>query len=146
MTDAQKIKIVALARSLIGKPYKYGAAPEEAPEHFDCSSFIQYIFKQIRIELPRSSILQADCGEAVDFENREPGDLLFFRGTQGFYNARFPQGIGHVALYLGGGKIIHATSRRIQEQPRVVEKGQVKEQDLEEVTEKLKPLVVIKRN
>ncbi len=47
MTDAQKSKLVELAKSLIGKPYKYGAKPEDAPETFDCSSFIQYIFKKI---------------------------------------------------------------------------------------------------
>ena len=146
MTETQKTKLVATARGLIGRPYKYGATPEEAPDYFDCSSFTQYLFGQIGVELPRSTILQADCGEAVNSKNMEPGDLLFFRGTRGFYNTQFPQGIGHVVLYVGDRKTIHAASRRIQEQPRVVEEGRVEEQILEEVIEKLKPLVVIKRN
>lgn len=152
MTKAQKEKLVATARNLIGKPYKYGAAPEEAPDYFDCSSFTQYIFKQIGVELPRSSILQAadPQGREIvpidDFSNLETGDLIFFHGTHGHYSLRFPHGIGHVVLYLGNGKIVHAASHRIQEQPRVVEEGQVEERSLGEVIEELKPLVVIKRN
>ena len=59
MTDQQKKKLVSIAETVLGKPYHYGAKPEEAPETFDCSSFTQYLFKQIGIELPRSTILQA---------------------------------------------------------------------------------------
>jgi len=144
MTKEQKSKLITLAKSLIGKPYKYGATPEEAPEFFDCSSFIQYIFKQIGIILPRSTILQAEHGEEVRLEDLEPGDLLFFHGERGFYNSKFPQGIGHVILYIGDNKTIHAASRRVQENP-VKEVGEVEEQTLNEVTEKCKPLIVIKR-
>ena len=145
MSEEQKNRLIQLAKSLIGKPYKYGAGAGEAPEFFDCSSFMQYIFKQVGIELPRSTILQADCGELVQEINQlEPGDLLFLHGTQGFYNPRFPEGVGHVVLYIGNGKTIHAASVRVQEKP-VIEKGQVEEKPLEEVIEKLKPLVVIKR-
>lgn len=145
MTDTQKSKLVELAKGLIGKPYTYGAKPEDAPRTFDCSSFIQYIFKQIGIDLPRSTILQAEHGTEAKLENIEIGDLLFMHGTQGFYNQKFPGGIGHVILYIGNNQTIHAASRRIQENP-VVEKGQVEEGNLQEIIEKLKPLIVIKRN
>jgi peptidoglycan endopeptidase LytE len=146
MTDYQRIKIVALAKSLIGKPYKYGAKPEEAPDFFDCSSFIQYIFKEAGIELPRSTILQAEKGEAVELQSIQPGDLLFLHGVRGFYNAKFPQGIGHVILYIGNGRTIHAASRRVQENPVVIEEGAVEENDLQTIIQKAGPLVVIKRN
>ncbi len=147
MTESQKNELIKIAKSLVGKPYKYGAKPEEAPECFDCSSFIQYIFKQIKIELPRSTILQADCGEIVkDIKSLEPGDLLFFHGTQGFYNKKFPAGIGHVILYIGNNKTIHAASQRIKDSPQIVEDGAIEERDLNDVVNKLKPLVVIKRN
>ncbi len=143
--EEKKKKIVEIAKGLIGKPYKYGATPDEAPEFFDCSSFIQYVFKEIGVDLPRSTILQANEGNAVKLEEIEPGDLLFFHGTQGFYNEKFPEGIGHVVLYIGDDKTIHASSKRIQTNPRVIEKGEVEEKNLSEVIEKLKPLVAIKR-
>lgn len=118
MTDLQKEKLVSLARELVGKPYQYGAKPEDAPNVFDCSSFIQYLFKQLGIELPRSSILQAaDAkGEMVvpapDLSNLEPGDLLFMTGVAGHYDDELFGGvrhyIGHVTLYLGNGSIIQA--------------------------------------
>mgnify|MGYP001566695526 CR=1 FL=1 len=145
MTENQKTKLIELAKSLIGKPYKYGARPEDAPNEFDCSSFTQYIFKHIGIDLPRSTILQAEWGESVTLENIQPGDLLFFHGTQGFYNQKFPQGIGHVVLYIGDDRTIHAASERIQENP-VIEAGKVEQQPLEYVKEKYKPLIAIKRD
>lgn len=146
MTEKQKSDLVKIAKSLVGEPYKYGASPKEAPKVFDCSSFTQYVFKQVGIELPRSTILQAECGNEVKLEDIQPGDLLFFHGTRGFYNQQFPQGVGHVTLYIGNGKTIHAASRRIREKPAVIEEGQVEENHIEEIIEKLKPLVIIKRN
>jgi len=145
MTQEQKSKLVALAKGLVGKPYKYGAKPEEAPEFFDCSSFTQYLFKQTGIEIPRSTILQANQGQAVELEKIEPGDLLFFHGTQGFYNVRWPQGIGHVVLCIGDGKTIHAASERTKEKPPIIERGAVEERPLQYLLERLGPLVVIKR-
>ena len=59
MTEAQKNKLITITTGLVDKPYKYGADPKDAPNYFDCSSFIQYAFGQIYIELPRSSVLQA---------------------------------------------------------------------------------------
>jgi peptidoglycan DL-endopeptidase LytE len=146
MTNEQAAKVVALARTLIGTPYKYGARPEEAPEVFDCSSFTQYLFKQAGIDMPRSTIQQAECGSAVRREEIAPGDLVFVHGVQGHYNRNFPIGIGHVLLYIGAGRTIHAASRRIQEKPVIIEQGQVEEGSLDELIDKLNPLVVIKRN
>jgi cell wall-associated NlpC family hydrolase len=134
MTTSQQETIVRLARSLIGKPYKWGATPEEAPDAFDCSSFVQHLFKKIGIELPRVSFFQcADANgievvPASDYTNLEPGDLIFTRGTVGRYNDEMfngrPIAIGHVALYVGNGNIIHSRHRL----------GGVAEQTLGELT------------
>ncbi len=92
MTESQQKQIISLARSLIGKPYKYGATPEEAPDVFDCSSFIQYIFKQIGVQIPRVSTFQAADPQGTeiipseDLSNLQPGDPIFTRGTIGRYN------------------------------------------------------------
>ena len=113
--NKEKIKkLVKIAKSLIGKKYKYGAKPEEAPEYFDCSSFIQYLFKQINIQLPRCSIEQIEYGKSIELEDIKPGDLVFFKGGKFHVNERWPNGVGHVALYIGKGKIIHAFGNRKQ--------------------------------
>ncbi|OHA59993.1 MAG: hypothetical protein A2607_01770 [Candidatus Vogelbacteria bacterium RIFOXYD1_FULL_42_15] len=110
-------KIISLAENLIGTPYHYGASTSDQTS-FDCSSFIQYIFKTgAEIELPRSAILQAgyEQGQEIDPsqpENFQPGDLLFMRGSQGHYRDEFfndrPIDIGHVALFIGNDEIIHS--------------------------------------
>lgn len=121
MTRDEKIaKLIELAKAKIGTPYAYGAASGDS-ETFDCSSFIQYLFKQIGLELPRSAILQAGQTTGLELapdqpEKFQPGDLIFFRGDRGHYNDEFFQGrpidIGHVALIIGPDEIIHAKGDR----------------------------------
>jgi len=123
VTKEQQEKLIAATKNLVGKPYKYGAGPSEAQNVFDCSSFTQYIFKQVGIKLPRSSILQAadQQGQEIkpnkDFSNLEIGDLLFMRGVVGHYNDElFPDReiyIGHVAIHIGNSEVIHARQRGV---------------------------------
>lgn len=120
MPRAKKIeKLIAAAKSMIGTPYEYGAyaksATKKKPVGVDCSSFIQYIFARIGVKMPRSSILQATKGREIKNSNKlAPGDLIFFEGTKGHYAHKlFPRlkrriYIGHVAIYIGDGQIIHA--------------------------------------
>jgi hypothetical protein len=74
----------------------------------DCSGFVQYIYHGFKIDLPRSSAEQAQVGRVVthqmDFSKLLPGDLLFFR--------RGGRGVGHAGIYLGEGKMIHASNHR----------------------------------
>ncbi len=146
MVREEKIeKLIAVAKSLIGVPYKYGAQMKEAPEFFDCSGFVKYIFLQVGIELPRSTIEQAVEGEEVTKDNLQPGDLIFLHDKVGHYDIHFPQGIGHVVLYIGDGEIIHAASKRIQERPIIIEKGEVREESLEGPISLAGPIIIIKR-
>ncbi len=138
-------KLTDTAKSLAGRPYKYGAKPSETPRYFDCSSFIQYIYKIIGIKLPRSTIEQAAIGREIkDRKNLLSGDLIFLHGTKGHYNKKFPMGIGHVVIYLGDKKVIHASSKRTASQPKIVETGKVKIEPLEKIL-KRKDIIVIKR-
>ena len=144
MTERQK-KIIEVGTQCIGAPYKYGATKVDIPNAFDCSLFIQYVYASVGIELPRSTIEQAELGATVsDISQLEAGDLIFVHGTRGHYNAKFPDGIGHVVMYIGDGKVIHAGSRRTQENP-VIEEGGVEVRELNDVIEKTKPVVCIKR-
>ena len=74
----------------------------------DCSGFVQYIYHGFKIDLPRSSAEQAQVGKTVtremDFSKMLPGDLLFFR--------RGGNHVGHAGIYLGDGKMIHASNPR----------------------------------
>ncbi len=145
--EEMRIEIVEMARKLVGIPYKYGATMEDAPKYFDCSSFTKYLYRQFGYEIPRSTILQATyAGKKVkSLKDIKLGDLLFFTGNSGHYNKKYPQGIGHVALYIGNNNCLHATAKRFKDYPQIVEKGCVKKEGLDSLNKKMVGVVVIKR-
>jgi len=136
-------KLVYLAKESLRKPYKYGAKLSEAPKCFDCSSFVQYVYKKIGVNLPRTALEQAHIGKKVKpkKENLQIGDLIFIKGIVGRYNQEFPQGIGHVAIYIGDGKIIQA---KYQKKKDVSDGGEVRIDTVTKILNR-KDLVVIKR-
>ena len=141
MSKKEKLqkRLVYFAKKHLGKPYKYGAKFNQAPKIFDCSSFIQYLYKKINIDLPRSALSQAHLGKLINLkkENLQTGDLIFIKGSWGRYDPEFFQGIGHVAMYIGNGKIIHAKWHKSSG-------GKVREEEVEKIL-KRKDLIVIKR-
>jgi cell wall-associated NlpC family hydrolase len=100
--SASAARVLATAKRYVGTRYVYGG--ERPAEGFDCSGFVQYVFGRHGIDLPRTSALQASAGRAVPvaLAALHPGDLMFF-DTEG-------EGIDHVAIYAGNGRIIHASS------------------------------------
>ena len=120
MNNEQKRKrLTYFAKKQIGKPYKWGIKKSEIGKFFDCSSFTQYLYKRIGIELPRTTVLQAYHGKTIKASKTPPyfqekniktGDLFFFKGEKGHYTKEFPNGIGHIAMYLENGKFIHASA------------------------------------
>lgn len=78
----------------VGKPYSYGST---GPGSFDCSGFTGYVFRQVGINLPRSSQDQRNAVPRVSAENARPGDLMFSHDSSGH--------VFHVAIYAGDGKI-----------------------------------------
>jgi len=141
--DILRERIVELARRQIGKPYLYGATPSEAPRRFDCSSFVQYLYRKLGIDLPRNSIDQAGTGRRVRLpyrKNLEVGDLIFLRGRVGRYNRRYPQGVGHVILVTGPDEVVHAKFRKVGGK----DGGEVKRQRLSTIL-KRKDITVVKR-
>lgn len=87
--------IISTGLAYKGTPYKFGAK-SGVTYQFDCSSFVQYIFKANGISLPRTSRSQAHAGYWVAKNNLQPGDLVFFKHP-----------VSHVAVYIGNGKILH---------------------------------------
>ncbi len=98
--------VLTMAKTYYGTPYCMGGSLNYG-RSTDCSGFVQYIYQGFKINLPRSSREQAQVGKVVtrtmDFSKMVPGDLLFFR--------RGGRSVGHAGIYLGEGKMIHASSR-----------------------------------
>ncbi|HSH44249.1 MAG TPA: C40 family peptidase, partial [Longimicrobiales bacterium] len=90
----------------LGVPYVWGG--ESPSAGFDCSGFVQYVFARNGVELPRVSRDQARAGRrlATRASEFQPGDLLFFAGSDGV--------IDHVAIYVGDNTIIHSSASRGQ--------------------------------
>ncbi len=93
--------IVSYAKSFLGCSYVYGAS---GPSSFDCSGFTQYVYKHFGKSIPRSSSAQYSSCTKISKSSLQPGDLVFF--TSG------GSGVGHVAIYMGNGQIIHAANSR----------------------------------
>lgn len=89
--------VINTAKRYIGVPYSYGGS---SPAGFDCSGFVQYVFKQHGVYLPHSSAAMFGVGSSVS--SLAPGDLVFFN-TNG-------RGVSHVGIYLGGNRFISSTS------------------------------------
>lgn len=99
--DARVQKAIAYAVSKVGKSrYVWGAA---GPNAFDCSGLMLAAYRKVGISLPHSSRAQAGRGHSVSKSNLQPGDLVFFAHGGSIY---------HVAMYIGGGKIVHARQPR----------------------------------
>jgi peptidoglycan DL-endopeptidase CwlO len=95
---AMRKAAVSKALSKIGKPYRWGAT---GPNAFDCSGLVKWSFEKAGRALPRTSKAMAGVGVKVSKSSLQPGDLVFFY-----------QPISHVGIYIGGGKIVHASSRK----------------------------------
>lgn len=96
--DAEGLDVVSYALQFVGNPYVYGGT--SLTDGCDCSGFVQSVYRKFSITLPRTSREQATVGTRVEFYDLKPGDLLFYinDGTT----------IGHVAMYIGGGRIVQA--------------------------------------
>ena len=93
-------QIVTNAEKYLNTPYVWGG---ESPQGFDCSGLVQYVYKQVGIQLNRTSQEQYKQGTAVSKANLQPGDLVFFKGSDGTWNSP-----GHVGIYAGEGKYVQA--------------------------------------
>jgi len=84
--------IIAYAKTFLGVPYRWGGT---TPSGFDCSGFINYIFGNFGFSLVRTSFGLAELGETIKLSDVQPGDLMFFKGSNVNSTA-----VGHVAMVI----------------------------------------------
>ena len=119
VVDDPRLQVVSQAPSFVGKPYKYGASIlYGAPYAFDCSGLVAYLWKEAGVALPRMSIDQFVFSEEVSKDTLLPGDLIFsnsetdnvyYESVEWMPGTKVPEGVDHVGMYLGDGRIIHAS-------------------------------------
>jgi phenylalanyl-tRNA synthetase beta subunit len=113
-------KIVVEARNNLGKPYKYGASVLlDAPNEFDCASFVAYVYSVAGISIPRISIDQFVSGDQITRDQLRPGDLIFgnneklddyrTESVEFLPGTKVAGGIDHVGIYIGGDEVLHAS-------------------------------------
>lgn len=92
-------QIASYAVQFVGNPYVYGGT--SLTNGADCSGFVQSVFANFGIGLSRTAASQASGGTSVSLDSLQAGDLLFYSSSGS---------VDHVALYIGGGQIVHAAN------------------------------------
>jgi cell wall-associated NlpC family hydrolase len=95
-------EVLEYAQKFVGVKYVYGG---KSPKGFDCSGFTQYVFEHFDIMVPRSAAEYDGIGTKISRSDIKPGDLVLL---DRYWNNE----LGHVGIYIGNDKIIHASSRK----------------------------------
>ena len=94
-----RVELCQYAKQFLGNPYVWGGT--SLTKGADCSGFVMSIFKKYGVSLAHSSVTQSNSGKKISADELLPGDLIFYaKGGR----------INHVAIYIGGGQVIHASS------------------------------------
>lgn len=96
-----RVEMVEYAKQFLGNPYVWGGT--SLTKGTDCSGFTMGIYKHFGISLPHSSRAQAGYGTKVSLSDAKPGDLVFYSSGGS---------INHVAMYIGNGQVIHASTKK----------------------------------
>jgi hypothetical protein len=95
------MSVVDIARKYIGSPYVFGANGDKPGQPMDCSRFVQNVMREMGVTISRSTSTQRNEGQAVNYDNMQPGDCIYYDG--------------HVVMFIGNGNIIHASPNGVVE-------------------------------
>ncbi|HEY7312120.1 MAG TPA: NlpC/P60 family protein [Gemmataceae bacterium] len=96
----QAVQALQLIREYLGTDYKWGGT---TPAGFDCSGLLQFVWAKVGVSIPRTTFTQWRAGYAVPESQLQPGDAVFFVGSDGSRSNP-----GHVGMYIGDGQFIEA--------------------------------------
>lgn len=107
--------LVPYLNTFLGMPYLWGGDTPAISDTngkyvsggFDCSGFVQYIYKNFNVNLPRTTMDQVNEGDSVNINNLKNGDLVFF-----MTNPALPYEVSHVGIYIGNNKFIHSPNTK----------------------------------
>lgn len=94
-----RVDVCQYAKEFLGNPYVWGGT--SLTQGADCSGFVLSVFKKYGVSLPHSSVAQSNLGTTIKVSEAKPGDLIFYGNGRS---------INHVAIYIGGGQVIHASN------------------------------------
>lgn len=97
-------EVADYVKQFLGCRYVYGGSTPNGG--FDCSGLTMYVYKQFGVSLSHSATAQSKLGTKVSKSNLQPGDLVFFT------NYKTGKGIGHVGIYIGDNKFVHASTEK----------------------------------
>jgi len=104
LTERDKEELLEYAKYFKGGKYVWGGT---TPKGFDCSGYVQFLYKKHNVNLPRTAWSQSKKGVSVDKNDLKKGDLLFFLTDK---KRGIP--VTHVGIYIGDGEFIHAASKK----------------------------------
>ena len=96
-----RVDLCQYAKEFLGNPYVWGGT--SLTRGADCSGFVLSVFKKYGVSLPHSSVAQSGRGTQIKVSEAQPGDLIFYGNGRS---------INHVAIYIGGGQVIHASNSK----------------------------------
>lgn len=99
ISSGRRQEIVNYALQFVGNPYVWGGT--SLTEGADCSGFVQSIYRDFGISLPRVACDQANAGTKISAKEAQPGDLIFYADNGYIY---------HVVMYIGNNQVVHASS------------------------------------
>ncbi|MBJ6360530.1 C40 family peptidase [Paenibacillus sp. GCM10012307] len=104
-SSSQASRVISIGKKYLGTPYVFGAKTGNT-KSFDCSSFTQFVYKQVGVNIPRSSVNQSKSGKFVSKSNLKAGDLVFSDTNR-------DGKINHVSIYMGNGQLLHTYRKGI---------------------------------
>lgn len=95
-----RVELCEYAKQFVGNPYVWGGT--SLTKGADCSGFVLSVYKKFGVKLPHYSVSQSNSGTKISRDELQAGDLIFYANSSGTIN--------HVAIYLGGNQVIHASN------------------------------------
>jgi hypothetical protein len=109
-----EVDLISLARKYLGvSEYRLSSKISEAPQAFNCSGLVKWLYSLKGIWLPRRAVQQSECGTEIARNDLRAGDLVFRTSFRSYYRTNPAESVGHVGLATNDGTVIRAVSKKV---------------------------------